>query len=261
MRFISVPTTLEWYMKKVFRMERTIVRYVRPMARRVYDVPLPDDAYFGAIERLFQRLQGVDEILTDPSMTSVRLVTNPEKVVLKETQRAFMYFCLHKMHIDGVIMNRVMPSDVADPYFKDWKASQKRCVEDARAYFDPVPLFLVPLCGEEVLGMDRLKGLSGRIYGERDPLRFFFSGAPYNLAKQNGRYRLTIRLPFAEKGDVELLKKEDELIVRVGSLKRHILLPRPLAGSEPSKARFEGEHLVIHFKANAHDEKSEKRGS
>lgn len=258
MRFISVPTTLEWYMKKIFRMERTVVKYVRPVARRVYDVPLPEDAYFGAVERLFQSLQGVDEILTDPSKTSVRLVTNPEKVVLKETQRAFMYFCLHKMRIDGVIMNRVMPSDVADPYFRDWKESQRKCIEEAKTYFDPVPLFLVPLCGEEVLGMERLKGLSERLYGDVDPLRFFFSGTPYEVRKLNGRYRLSIKLPFVKKGDVELLKKANELIIRVGSLKRHILLPRPLAAGEPGKAKFEGEHLEIYFKGDGHEKKEQE---
>ena len=97
LRFISIPTTLEWYMEKIFKLERTVVKYVRPVAKRVYDVPLPGEDYFQAIEDLFERLKGVDQILMDSQITTVRLVTNPEKVVLKETQRAFMYFCLYKM--------------------------------------------------------------------------------------------------------------------------------------------------------------------
>ena len=105
LRFISIPTTLEWYMKKIFRLERSITRYARPLAKRIYNVPLPDDDYFASLEKLFGRLEGVDRLLTDPEVTSVRLVANPEKVVLKETQRAFMYFCLYKMKIDAVIMN------------------------------------------------------------------------------------------------------------------------------------------------------------
>ncbi len=109
LRFISIPTTLDWYMKKIFKMEKAIVKYVRPIAKHVYDVPLPGDDYFQAIEELFKRLQGVDTILTDPAVTSVRLVTNPEKIVLKETQRAFMYFSLYQMHIDAIIMNRLLP--------------------------------------------------------------------------------------------------------------------------------------------------------
>ena len=95
LRFISIPTTLDWYMKKIFKVEKTIARYVRPLAKRLSDVPLPGEDYFDAIEFLFERLRGVDEILVDPEITTVRLITNPEKIVLKETQRAFMYFSLY----------------------------------------------------------------------------------------------------------------------------------------------------------------------
>ena len=94
LRFISIPATLEWYMKKIFKMERLLAKYVGPVAKRVVDFPLPDDDYFDAIEKLFEQLKGVDQILMDPKVTTVRLISNPEKVVLKETQRAFMYFCL-----------------------------------------------------------------------------------------------------------------------------------------------------------------------
>ena len=114
LRFISIPATLEWYMKKIFKMERLLAKYVGPVAKRVVDVPLPDDDYFEAIEKLFEQLKGVDQILMDPKVTTVRLVSNPEKVVLKETQRAFMYFCLYKLNIDAVIMNRIMPQKISD---------------------------------------------------------------------------------------------------------------------------------------------------
>ena len=109
LRFISIPTTLEWYMSKVFKMERTLVKIARPIAKRIYDVPLPGDDYFETLEKLFERLKGVDQILTDPQCTTVRLVANPEKIVLKETQRAYMYFCLYRMHIDAIVLNRIFP--------------------------------------------------------------------------------------------------------------------------------------------------------
>ena len=110
LRFISIPTSLEWYIKKIFRMEKAIAKYVGPIAQRMYDVPIPDQYYFEAIETLFQRLRGVDQIMVDPEITSVRLVTNPEKIVLKETQRAFMYFSLYQMNVDAIIMNRIIAS-------------------------------------------------------------------------------------------------------------------------------------------------------
>src|SRR5262249_2866664 len=105
LRFISLPSTLEWYMRKVFKLERNIVRLARPFARPVTDVPMPDDSYFKAIEKLFSKLEGVDKVLANRERTTVRLVTNAEKMVVNETQRAFLYFCMYGMAIDSVIIN------------------------------------------------------------------------------------------------------------------------------------------------------------
>ncbi len=252
LRFISIPTALEWYIKKIFKVEKTIAKYVRPIAKRVYDVPLPEDDYFDAIEHLFERLKGVNELLVDPDITTVRLVANPEKIVLKETQRAFMYFCLFKMNIDGIIMNRILPDDVNDVYFQDWRESQREYMQKAEEYFSPVPIFPVNLFRSEVLGYDSLKAFSKEIYGGRNPLERFFKGEPYNIVKKDREYRLVMKLPFVAKEDVELNKVSDELIVRVGGLKRHLLLPRQVAASKSVKARLDGQHLCIHFRGNDH---------
>jgi arsenite-transporting ATPase len=247
LRFISIPTTLEWYIKKIFKMERTIARYARPLAKRLYDVPLPGEDYFDAIELLFQRLQGVDEILVDPKTTTVRLVTNPEKIVLKETQRAFMYFSLYKMSTDAIIMNRILPESIHDAYFDDWRVRQGEYIRQAETYFSPIPLFPVNLFRGEILGTDRLASLAEQIYGDRDPLERFFDGQPYSLVKANGRYQLKIKLPFIQKKDVNLNKISDELIIRVGGFKRHILLPRQVAASKSVSARLDGADLSVQF--------------
>jgi len=252
LRFISIPTALEWYIKKIFKMERTIAKYARPIAKKLYDVPLPGDDYFAAIQYLFERLRGVDKILTDPQTTTVRLITNPEKIVLKETQRAFMYFCLYKMNIDGIIMNRIIPDNVNDTYFKDRMKSQKQYLKKAEEYFSPIPLFPVNLFRDEVLGYESLKSLAGQIYGDKNPLDRFFEGEPYNLSKEDGEYRLVMKLPFLMKKDVELSRVSDELIVRVGSFKRHVLLPRQVAAAKSVRARMEDRHLYIHFREDDH---------
>ena len=252
LRFISIPTTLEWYIKKIFKIEKTVAKYVRPVAKRVYDVPLPGDDYFDAIEYLFQRLQGVDQILVDPETTSVRLVTNPEKIVLKETQRAFMYFCLYKMNTDAIIMNRILPDDVKDTYFEDWRESQRKYMETAEEYFTPIPTFYVSLFKDEILGYDSLKVLADRIYGKKNPVDRFFEGRPFSLVKKDGEYILVMRLPFVMKGDVQLNKVADELIVRIGSIRRHMSLPRHVAASKEVRARLEGQDLFIHFKGGDH---------
>ena len=252
LRFISIPTTLEWYIKKIFKIEKTITKYVRPVAKRVYDIPLPGDDYFDAIEFLFQKLQGVNQILADHEITSVRLVTNPEKIVLKETQRAFMYFCLYKMNIDAIIMNRVLPEKVMDTYFEAWRKSQRKYMERAEEYFTPVPIFPVNLFKDEILGYDSLKVLADQIYGKRNPLDRLFEGEPFTLVKEGGEYILTLKLPFIGKGDVQLNKLSDELIVRVGSINRHLALPRHVAASKEIKAKLEDQHLYIHFKGEDH---------
>jgi arsenite-transporting ATPase len=255
LRFISIPTTLEWYMEKIFKMERTIAKYIRPVAGRIYDIPIPGDDYFAAIEYLFNRLKGVDDILVDPKITTVRLVTNPEKIVLKETQRAFMYFCLYKMNIDGIMMNRILPDGVHDTYFEGWRETQKEYIEKAREYFSPIPIFPVHLFKGEVLGYNSLKVLADEIYKDKDPLDHFFEGEPYKLTKENGEYRLTVKLPFIMKKDVELNKLAEELAVRVGGLKRHFLLPRQVASLDSIKAVLEGQNLCIYFKGDDHGQK------
>jgi len=247
LRFISIPTTLEWYIKKIFKMERTIAKYARPIAKRLYDIPLPGEDYFDAVELLFQRLQGVDEILVDPKTTTVRLVTNPEKIVLKETQRAFMYFSLYKMSTDAIIMNRILRESIHDDYFEDWRVRQGEYIRQAETYFSPIPLFPVNLFRGEILGTDRLAELAQEIYGDRDPLERFFDGEPYSLVKVNGKYQLTIKLPFIEKKDVDLNKISDELIIRVGGFKRHILLPRQVAASKSVSAKLDGADLSVQF--------------
>ena len=252
LRFISIPTTLEWYMKKVFKLERTVVRYVRPIAQRVYDLPLPGDDYFQAIEDLFGKLRGVDQILVNPEITTVRLVTNPEKVVLKETQRAFMYFCLYKMSIDAIIMNRMLPEKIKDAYFKDWLKGQQVHYQEAKDFFSPVPIFPVDLFAGEVIGYSDLKKLADQIYGGTNPLDRFFKDEPYRLIKQNGNYQLRLKLPFVSKKDVELNKLHEELVIRIGGFKRHIMLPRQVASLNAVTAKLDGEYLNVLFKGDEH---------
>ncbi len=247
LRFISIPTTLEWYMKKIFKLQRTMARYVRPVAKRIYDVPLPDDDYFKALEDLFERLKGVDQILTDSSRTTVRLVTNPEKIVIKETQRAFMYFCLYKMNIDAIIMNRILPEQITESYFKDWKKGQRKHCKSAENIFSPVPILPVNLFRGEILGYPQLKQMAQQLYGQTNPLQRFYKEEPYQLVKENGNYHLKLKLPFLLKKDVELNKHADELIVRIGGFKRNILLPRQVASKEQVNARLDGQVLDICF--------------
>ena len=249
MRFVSMPTTLEWYMKHVFPFQRGLLKAVRPVANRISPVELPPDNYFANIQDLFSRLDGIAELLEDPKITSVRLVTNPEKMVLRETQRAFVYFSLHALTVDGIIVNRVLPAAIKDAWFEEWRASQSKIVEEIEEYFAPVPVKCVPLFTHEVLGRERLEDLAGVLYaGEEDPAAVTRTEAPYTFAKRNGQYEVRLHLPFTAKGEVGLFKKGDELVVEIGALRRHVGLPVSMAALTPARATLLHKMLVVEMK-------------
>jgi arsenite/tail-anchored protein-transporting ATPase len=249
MRFVSMPTTLEWYMKHIFPFQRGILKAVRPLANRVSPVELPTDNYFVNIQDLFGKLEGIPELLEDPQVTSVRLVTNPERMVLRETQRAYVYFSLHGLTVDGVIVNRVLPNEVTDAYFQEWRNSQAKILQEIEMYFAPIPAKRVPLFTHEVLGRERLEDLARSLYADdEDPAAVTRTEAPYTFAKRDNHYEVQLRLPFAAKGEVGLFKKGDELVVEVGTLRRHIGLPTSMASLTPSKAKLDNKILTVEMR-------------
>lgn len=252
MRFVSMPTTLDWYMKHIFPFQRNLLKAVRPIANRVAPFELPPDTYFGNVQDLFEKLEGVDDIMENPEITSVRLVTNPEKMVLRETQRAFVYFSLHGLTVDTVVVNRLLPSDVMDTWFHEWHVSQDNIVREIEEYFAPVPVKKVPLFAHEVLGKQRLEDLARVLYADdEDPAAVIRTEKPYTFGKENGFYEIRVLLPFATKGEIELFKKGDELVVQIGSFRRHIGLPRSMAALVPSRARLESKVLTVEMKEMA----------
>jgi arsenite/tail-anchored protein-transporting ATPase len=248
MRFVSMPTTLEWYMKHVFPFQRGLLKAVRPVANRISPVELPPDSYFANIKNLFGRLDGIAELLENPKITSVRLVTNPEKMVLRETQRAFVYFSLHGLTVDGIIVNRVLPEAVTDTWFDQWRASQSKILDEIEEYFQPVAMKRVPLFTHEVLGRDRLIELADVLYGDEDPALVVRTEAPYTFEKHDSHYEVRLRLPFAMKGEVGLFKKGDELVVEIGTLRRHIGLPTSMAALTPTRASLQNKILTVEMK-------------
>jgi arsenite-transporting ATPase len=249
MRFVSMPATLDWYMKHIFPFQRGFLKAVRPIANRVSPVELPADSYFANIQELFGKLNGIDTLLEDPQTTSVRLVTNPERMVLRETQRAFVYFSLHGLAVDTVIVNRVLPSTVTDVYFEAWHVSQARILEEIDAYFAPVSTKRVPLFTHEVLGRERLEELARALYAaDEDPAVVTRTEAPYTFTKQHGHYEVRLQLPFAQKGEVGLFKKGDELVVEIGTLRRHIGLPASMTSLSPVRAKLDNKVLIVEMK-------------
>jgi len=251
LRFISLPTTLDWYMKHVFSWERKLFRAIRPIANRVAPVELPADSYFQNIRDLFNKVEGIDTVLEDAKTTSVRLVTNAEKMVLRETQRAFVYFSVHGLTVDRIIVNRLFPVEIHDEFFEGWRELQGKVLSEIETYFAPVPVSRVPLFKSQVLGVERLKELAEVLYdGDVDPAKVSRTERPYSFVRVDGQYQIRLAMPFAEKGEIGLFKKEDELVVEIGTLRRHIGLPTSMTNLTPSSARMEGTMLIVELRSN-----------
>jgi arsenite-transporting ATPase len=186
-------------------------------------------------------------LLTDPEITSVRLVTNPEKMVLRETQRAFMFFSLHQTSIDAIVVNRVFPSGLDGNYLKVWGKNQQKYMELAETYFYPLPIFKAPLYDSEILGFEKLLKFGQSLYRGEDPTQIFFKQKPYQFAKMDGQSVVKLHLPFVTKKEINLSKIGDELIIKIGNFKKNIVLPRAYAVLEPRRARLEEDHLLIEF--------------
>jgi arsenite/tail-anchored protein-transporting ATPase len=249
LRFVSMPTTLKWYMEHVFPMQRGILKAVRPVANRIAPFELPPDSYFANVKDLFGKIEGIDALLQDPAVTSVRLVTNAEKMVVRETQRAFVYFSLHGLTVDQLIVNRVLPRDIKDDFFREWRASQEQFLGEIEDYFNPVPVRQVPLFRHEVLGFDRIKEVAELLYAPKeDPAAVTRTERPFAFRKVGDHYEVRLQAPFAAKGEVGLFKKGEELVVEVGSVRRHIGLPKSMAALTPIRARLEEGMLVVELR-------------
>jgi arsenite-transporting ATPase len=176
-------------------------------------------------------------------------VTNAEKMVLRETQRAFVYFAVHGLVVDNIIVNRLLPDAAQDAFFESWRESQRKTLAEINQYFSPVPVRQIPMFRNEVVGYDRLREMAQALYGSGDdPAASTRSAPPYTFAREGDHYEVRLELPFAEKAEVGLFKKDDDLVVEIGTVRRHIGLPTTMSNLTPSKARLNGRMLVVEMK-------------
>jgi arsenite-transporting ATPase len=247
LRLLSLPEVLNWYIERIFPMERRVVKAVRPIVTKMTTLPIAGDEVFGAVERLHRNLDAVRRILTDEHVSTVRLVVNPEKMVISEARRTYTYLGLFGYRVDGVIVNRIIPDDVTDPYFVKWKDIQAEHVQTVRESFQPVPILTARLFDREMVGMDLLDAMGKEIYGKEDVMNVLYRDEPIHVRKRGAGYMLSMRLPFVSREDVDVHRRGDELLVRVGSYKRNLILPQILQRLEVRAANFVGDELEIAF--------------
>ena len=242
LRLLSFPDVVTWWLEKVLPWERRLA----PLAS-LFDVPMPGNAVFDDVERLARNLVAMNGILRDRSSTSIRLVMNPERMVVKEAMRTFTYLNLYGYLTDAVVVNRVLPADAAEGYFAAWRESQQEHLDLVRSAFAPLPILEAPFFDREVVGSEMLDLLAGRVFADHDPAEVLHRELEQELVTENGHATLRVPLPFAERGEIDLKKIGLEVIVRVGGQKRTIILPPAMSAYATSGARFEEGALRIFF--------------
>ena len=257
LRLLSFPEVLKWWMDKVFPLERKAARALRPLVRGFVDIPFPEDEVFKAVEALYQRLDKMRAIFAQSDQASVRLVVNPEKMVIKEAQRTFTYLHLYGYATDLIVLNRLLPDKVKDSYFASWKEAQVRHQKTIEESFSPVPIRSIPFFSREVVGLEMLREMASALYGQEDPIKLFFRGQVQTIQKEDSGYALSLALPLATTEKLALFQSGDELIIHVGSYRRNVILPRSLAGLAVGGASLEDSQLKIRFQAKGKEDEKD----
>jgi arsenite-transporting ATPase len=223
------------------------MRVARPVLQPMMGIPLPSDEIFASLKDLLLDLGGMRKILTDPAITTVRIVLNLEKMVVKEAKRAFSYLSLFGYVTDAVIVNRLLPSEVHDELFKKWQRIHKRYEAEVEQSFAGIPILNVPLFDQEVVGQEMLLRMARATYGDRDPADHFATSSPQRIDKDGSDYVLTLKVPFAERSAIDLSRHNGELYVTMGNYRREISLPRVLANRDTAGATIEDGELRVRF--------------
>ncbi|TLU82547.1 MAG: ArsA family ATPase [Chlorobium sp.] len=253
LRLLSLPETFGWFIKMIRNVEKFMVKpVIRPLAKKVNkinDFVAPVEVY-DKVDNLFSSTEGIIDLLADSSKTTMRLVMNPEKMVIKESMRALTYLNLYGITVDRITINRVMPDQSPDPYFQKWRAIQQKYIEQIQEAFAPIPIAEVPLFDDEVVGLAMLRRVGQKVYEEKNPLDVFFNENPIDIKKvSDGHYKVRVRLPFMEHMGLEpkILKLGDDLTIRIGDYQKIVALPIFLAGMDSTGASYEDKWLSIDF--------------
>jgi arsenite-transporting ATPase len=247
MRLLSFPDIARWYMEKLFPWERRIVTRLGPVVQPLVPVPLPTDKVYAALEVLFHQVDETKSLLTDSRRASIRLVLNPEKMVIKEAQRALTYLNLYGYGTDVVVSNRILPETSGHDYFARWARIQRRYRQMIQEAFAPLPVWEIPYFKTEVVGLAMLERMAKSLFSDRDPTQLFFLGPVQEVHHHGKEYLLRLKLPFLRREDVELFQRGEEVVVSIGNFRREIVLPRALVGLKVTGAKAEEGSLVIRF--------------
>ncbi|MDC0834105.1 arsenic-transporting ATPase [Leptolyngbya valderiana BDU 20041] len=251
LRLLSIPEVGGWYMRRFYKPLQGISVALRPLVEPLFKpiagFSLPDKEVMDAPYEFYQQIEELEKVLTDSNKTTVRLVMNPERMVIKESLRAHAYLSLYNVATDLVIANRILPDSVNDPFFQQWKEQQQQYKAEIHQNFNPLPVKEVPLYSQEMCGLEALERLKNTLYGDEDPSQVYYRENTIRVVQQPDYYCLELYLPGTPKDKIQLSKTGDELNVRIGNHRRNLVLPQALAALQPSGAKMEDDYLKIKF--------------
>jgi arsenite-transporting ATPase len=189
---------------------------------------VPIDKGFEELDKLFTKLENVQKIMLDPSVCSIRIVANPERMVIQEAKRAYTYLQLYGYNVDAIIVNRILPEEMggAGSVFEKYIKSQAEYLQEIDESFSPLPIFKVQHVGQEVFGLELLDKIGRSIYGELDPKKIFHRESPFAVIEEKHHYVISMHLPFIGSSDFKLNKYGDELVINLGGRRKSVFLPR-----------------------------------
>lgn len=245
--FLKFPELLSWYMEKFFPVGKVAVRILSPVSRAIFKVELPGRKAMTDIERMYMKLIGLQELLKDREVTSVRLVCMPEKMVVEETKRSYMYMNLYNFAVDGLYINRILPDDIGNEFFNDWIRIQERYIHELEEVFAGMPVYHIPWFDTDLNGTEGIARIDNEALAGKDIFAVHETLAGEEYGKTEEGYVLKVHLPFAAKDGVDLHESDKDVIIKIGNFKRNIPKPDVLRRMGISSAKFQEETLLITF--------------
>lgn len=244
---LKFPELLSWYMEKLFPLGKVAMKVLRPISRQVFKLELPDAQAMNDIERLYLKLAELESLLKDRDICSIRLVAMPEKMVVEETKRSYMYLNLYNFNVDGLYINRVLPADLGNDFFDEWIRIQSDYIQELESVFAGMPVYRIPWYDLDLNGMEGLDRIAGDCLADTALFEVRCSASNEVFEKTEEGYVLTVCLPCAKKEEIELHQSKSDMILRIGNFKRSIPLPGTLARCQVDSARLENGRLAIRF--------------
>ena len=247
MSLLKFPEMFKFWMDKVFPFKRKASKIAKPIVENTIKIPMPDDKVFDDIENLYGKLDELHGLMMNKEIVSLRIVTTPEKIVVKEAKRSFSYLHLFDYNVDAIIINKIFPEESLEGYFNPWREIQKETIKEIYESFKDIPIFKVNLMNSELRRYENLINAGNSIYDGIKPEDILFKGTIFKIKKCEAGYNLSINMPFIDKSELDLCQDGDEISISVKNEKRSFMLPGNLKSKEIVSAKYEDGNLNIHF--------------